>query len=194
MKAIVVTLIIGLLALPAFADQNPDIAFGLDSTDPPSQMNHLAEVPAASFNVYLVLSCFGEGGGTRGLGVLFERTFPGYKLGQTSLLGGLDMGDIEDDGWSLVAGADCVYPALGTDYVVAGYIEYLPTGPGTIQILPHPVSGQQVLDCNDLMDYFCIYANFGIVTAPPAPDDECFFCEPSAVEDATWGAIKSLYR
>ena len=194
MKRALFALMAVAFAVPAFAADNPDIVLGLDA-EPPMHVSYIEPAAYEEFNVYVVLSCFGGGGGTRGVGILFDRTFAAVKTGQTNLLGGLDMGDVEQDGWSLVAGAECVYPAPETNYVVAGYVSYLFLGgPGTITVLPHPVSGREVLDCNDIPDYFCVYSNFGVLEPAPEPEADCFFCEPSPVEDASWGAIKSLYR
>ena len=192
MKAVVsLMLAMAFVAGPAIAVDNPDIRVYLDS-DPPNEINEITPADNSTFSVYIVIDCFGEGGGTRGLGIVFDRTFGGVKLGQTSLLGGLDMGDIEDDGWTFVAGVDCVYPDVN-GMVVGGYIDYLYQGtPGTIQIVSHPVSGREVLDCNDLMDYFCIYKNFGVHDTAPAGEPGCD-CD-TAVEEHTWGAIKALYR
>ena len=194
-KALPLILITVLVAGPAFAAQNPDIRIGLDA-DPPNAINRIDPAMNDFFDVYVVLDCFGDGGGTRGVGMVFTRTFAGVKILQTNLLGGLQLGDVEDagpfGGWAIVAGVDCVYPDAN-DMVVAGAVNYLYLGaPGTITVLPNPVAGREVLDCDDDPDYYCIYSHFGVGADAPDPEEGCI-CD-NAVEASTWGAIKSLYR
>ena len=198
MKALLAALMIAAFAMTAFAGTNPDIRIYLD-VDPPFGVHEVHPEPGATFDVYVCLDCFGEGGGTRGTAFLLVRTFAGFKLSQTSLLGGLDFGDAETDpGWTLAAGADCVYPDAN-GVVCVGRLTYLYQGvAGTLDILPHgqdePGTGREVLDCDFASDFYCVYANLG-VSMPPNPGESGCDCEPpSPVEDATWGGIKSLYR
>jgi hypothetical protein len=190
MKRLLIAVAILALAVPAFAGQNPDIAIYL-TVDPGAFVHEVHPDPGLTFDVHVCLFNFGPGGGTRGTAFLLLRTFSGFKLAQASLLGGLDFGDAEVDGWTLAAGADCVYPV--NDIVCVGVITYLYQGvPGTLDILPHPGTGTEVLDCDFLSDYYCVHANLG-VSMPPNPGDPD--CPPvSPVEDATWGGIKALYR
>jgi hypothetical protein len=192
MKHLVIALMILGLASMAAAVQNPDIQIYLDAA-PPGYVHEVHPEPNATFDVYVCLDCFGPGGGTRGTAFLLVRTFAGYKLSQTALLGGLDFGDAEVDGWTIAAGANCVYP---DEYgvVCVGVITYLYLGvPGTLDIVGHPGTGNEVLDCDFLSDYFCVHANLG-VSVPPNPGDPGCECEEVPVEDSTWGEIKSLYR
>jgi len=198
MRALLAVLMIGAFAAAAFAGTNPDIRIYLD-VDPPVKVHEIHPDAGATFDVYVCLDCFGEGSGTRGTAFLLQRTFTGFKLSQTSLMGGLDFGDAETDpGWTLAAGADCIYPDANGVACIA-VIQYLyQGGPGTLNILPHglvePGTGREVLDCDFASDFYCIYANLG-VSVPPDPGDDGCVCEPaSPVEDATWGSIKSLYR
>jgi hypothetical protein len=198
MKRLLIVLAIVAFAATAFAGTNPDIRIYLDAM--PNQLVHEIHPDASTqFDVYVCLDCFGEGGGTRGTAFLLVRTFQGFKLSQTSLLGGLDFGDAETDpGWTLAAGADCVYPDAD-GVVCVGVINYLYLGvPGTLTLVPHglvePGTGREVLDCDFLSDYYCIYANLG-VSLPPEPGDPDCLCEPAnPVEDSSWGGIKALYR
>jgi hypothetical protein len=198
MKALLAVLMMAAVAATAFAGTNPDIRIALDA-DPPFGVHEISPGAGTTFNVYVVLDCFGEGGGTRGTAFLLVRTFSGFKLSQTSQLGGLDFGDAETDpGWTLASGADCVYPDVD-GIVIVGVIQYLYQGaPGTLDLLPHglvePGTGREALDCDFASDFYCIYANLG-VAMPPNPGDEDCLCEPaSPVENATWGEIKALYR
>lgn len=198
MKALLAVTMIAGLAVAAFGGTNPDIRIYLDA-EPPYGVHEVQPDSGATFDVYVCLDCFGEGSGTRGTAFLLERTFTGFKLAQTSMLGGLDFGDAETDpGWTLAAGADCVYPDVN-GIVVVGDVQYLyQGGPGTLDILPHglvePGTGREVLDCDFASDFYCIYANLGVGVAPNPGEADCI-CEPaSPVEAATWGSIKSLYR
>jgi hypothetical protein len=188
-------LLIALIAGAAFAAENPDIRIFLDA-DPPNLVHRVDPVASGTFDVYVVLDCFGNGsnGGTRGTAFLLVRTFQGFKLSQTSQLGGLDFGDAEIDGWTIAAGADCVYPDAD-GIVIVGIINYLYLGvPGTLDLMPHPGTGRSVLDCDFAEDdEFCVFANFGVGVDPNPGEGECT-CTPAPVEEETWGGIKGLYR
>jgi hypothetical protein len=193
MKANLAVLIVAALAVTALAGTNPDVRIYLD-VDPPFGVHEIHPNPGSTVDVYVCLDCLGEGSGVRGTAFLLERTFVGFKLAQTSLWPGLDFGDAEVDGWTM-AFDDCAFPDAD-GIVCIGVIQYLYQGPdpGTIDILPHPGTGAEVLDCDYASDYFCVAANLG-VSMPPNPGDPDCDCEPPApVEDATWGGIKSLYR
>jgi len=185
-----------LLTAPAMAGENPDIQIYLEA-DPPNFIHEVHPEPSATFDVYVCLTCFGPDGGTRGTAFLLTRTFGGFKLSQTSTMGGLDFGDAETDpGWTLAAGADCVYPDAA-DVVVVGVLQYLYTGPaGTLDILPHglvePGTGREVLDCNFDSDFYCIRAHLG-VSAPPNAGEGCE-CPSNPVNETTWGRLKAMYR
>jgi hypothetical protein len=194
MRALLAALMIVACAVTAFAGTNPDVRIYLD-VDPPFGVHEVHPNPGTTFDVYVCLDCLGAGSGTRGTAFLLERSFVGFKLSQTSLMGGLDFGDAEVDGWTLAAGSDCLYPDA-SGVVCVGVIQYLYQGPdpGTLDILPHPGTGREVLDCDFASDFYCVAANLG-VSMPPNPGESGCDCEPPApVEDATWGGIKSLYR
>jgi hypothetical protein len=194
--ATLVVTLIALLSIPAAAGQNPDIQIYLDA-DPPNFVHEVAPAASTTFDVYVCLTCFGPDGGTRGTAFLLQRTFGGFKLSQTSMLGGLDFGDAETDpGWTLAAGAECVYPDAA-DVVVVGVIQYLYLGPaGTLDVLPHglvePGTGREVLDCDFASDFYCIRAHLG-AGAPPNPGEECD-CPINPVNETTWGRLKAMYR
>jgi hypothetical protein len=205
MKKLLIVLLVLAFALPALADQNPYLAIFLDSDNDTgtAPVTQICPPPNAAFDVYVCFDRFGPagdgvGGGMLGAAFMFERTFGGFKLAQTNLLGGLDFGDVEAGGWAITAGANCVFPDA-TGIVIAASVSYLYLGvPGTITILAHPVDGPVGSDCDNLLDTWCVPStvshqfdgHFGVCMAPPSGD-----CEPiSPVEDATWGAIKSLYR
>lgn len=195
MKYALTLVVVALAFGSAFAGTNPDIRVYLDA-DPPNLVDRLDPAASESFVVSIVADCFGEGGGFRGTGILFSRTFSGFKLAQTAAQPGLDFGDVEvDPGWTL-AFTDCAMPDVN-EIVVVGTVEYLYLGaPGTIQILPHgdvePGTGREALDCNFESDFWCIAGNFGVGADAPPGEGGCDCDNP--VEEATWGAIKAFYR
>ena len=65
-------------------------------------------------------------------------------------------------------------------------------GSCSIEILDHDEYPRWVVDCDDPweIDEYCVYMNGSIGGAELPPGD----CEFTPVEDASWGAIKSLYR
>jgi hypothetical protein len=158
----------------SWAGQNPGICIYLDA-DPPNGVHRIEPQTSQTFDVYVCLKGFGWRGGTRGTAFLFERTFSGFKLAQESLLDGLDFGDVEVDGWTIAAGADCAYPPCAIEGIlVIARVTYLYLGvPGTLTLLPHPGTGRQTLDCdfND-DDLYCIRRNLGVWT-DPIPGEEC---------------------
>jgi hypothetical protein len=180
MRPALVLLSLFALVLSATAEQNPDIRIYLDA-DPPNGIHEIDPAPSTVFDVYVCLDSFGSGGGTRGTAFLFIRNFQAFKLGQTNLLGGLDFGDVEVDGWTAAAGADCVMPDPH-GIVVVGRVEYLfVDGTGTVTIVPHPGTGRAVLDCDFLEDDQYDIGPSLVVGSNP-------------VERVSWGAVKALYR
>jgi hypothetical protein len=166
------------VACPASAGTNPDVRIYLDA-DPPNYVHEVHPDASETFDVYVCLDCLGYGsyeGGVRGVAFKLVRTFYGFKLSQTGLLGGSDFGDAEVDGWTIAAGADCVYP--DEDFIiVVGMVRYLYTGyPGTLDLAPHPDTGRGVLDCLYYTDDYCIAANLG-VSVPPNPGDPYCYCD-----------------
>lgn len=191
--ALALVVIIAMTAGSAFAVGNPLVSIWLDA-DPPNAITSVTPDVGGFFTVTLVMECFGDDpvlSGTRGLGVLGVRTFSGIKLSQTSLLGGLDFGDFEVDGWTLVP-TDCIFPTNG--YVPMGEIQYLYQGaPGTLTLQPHPGSGRESLDCEfNFDDLYCIAGGLGVHDTAPGNTEECV-CD-SPVDAASWGLIKALYR
>lgn len=172
MRVILPIVMIAALAMPLAAEQNPNIHIYLDA-DPPNKLDRVDPIASETFDVYVCLDCFNSCGGTRGTAFLLERTFDGFKLSQNALLGGLDFGDAEVDGWTIAAGADCVMPdEFGI--VCVGVITYLYLGvPGTLDIVPHPGTGREVLDCCFLSDFYCVSGNLGVGMDPNPPEPDC---------------------
>ncbi len=194
MKHSLIAVIVIAVALPASAVQNPDIRIYLDA-DPPHFIHETCPTPNDVLDDFGCLDCFGSGGGTRGTVFRFIRTFGGIKIAQINLLGGLDLGDVDDiQGWSIVAGEDCVYPDEN-GIVVAARVSYLYTGPpGNLDLASSVTQPRKVLDCNNTEDdLFCILANLG-VCVPPNPGEVGCYCGEVPVKETSWGSIKALYR
>ena len=200
MKRLMIVVMVLAFAATAFADDNPSLAIFLDADlDTGNTVNEVCPLPNETVLVYVCFDQFGVGGGMLGAAFKFDRTFGGFKLAQTNMLGGLDFGDVEvAPGWAITAGADCQFPDAN-GVLVAASIQYLYLGTeGTITLLPHDVDGPVGADCQNLLDEWCVASidshglsgNFGFCMTPP--DGECI--PPVPVEDATWGSIKSLYR
>jgi hypothetical protein len=129
--------------------------------------------------------------GLSSIGFQFYRTFEGFKLSQTNLLGGPDFGDVEVDGWMLTSGEDCAEPDAD-DAIPLGEVVYLYFYPGLIELLPHPQSGYIFTYCNDDSDWW-VHSETddymaGLGMEPPSG------CTPTPVSDVTWGTVKAVFR
>jgi len=194
-------LVVALLATAALADQNPQLAIFLDADMDTGNdvVNEVCPLPNETVMVYVCFDQFGDNGGMLGAAFKFDRTFGGFKLAQTNMLGGLDFGDVEvAPGWAITAGVDCQFPDAN-GVLVAASVQYLYLGtPGVIQILPDDVDGHVGADCDNLLDDWCIASldshgaagNFGVCTTPA--DGDCV--PPVPVDDRSWGDIQALYR
>jgi hypothetical protein len=200
MKNVLIALVVLAVAATAYAGQNPNIAAYLVDNATGIGNNQVCPAVNGMFNVYLCFDRFGEGGGTIGCAFLWTRTFSGFRLSLTNLLGGLTIGDPEvAPGYAMLSASSLpVYPNAD-GIVVAATAMYMYIGtPGTLVLGPHGVDGAKVLDANGVADYFCVHSvlypgtsgHFGVCATPPDGD-----CEPeSAVESSSWGTIKALYR
>jgi hypothetical protein len=221
MKRALVVLMILALAAPAFGalGMNPGIRGFISfrpncptetyPTDP--YVHSVVWAGEKTYNAYFMLDCFGNTLpppdpallGCRG--VMFkwvtvpsDPSFPPdvmaalyYPTG-TQVIGGPDQ-----DKWVL-AWPDCWLATVcsnGTKIMKVFRQGYYCYNPLKITILPNAVDGKLVVDCLYGENQFCVLANGGIGIAPDPGDLGCN-CPPpqSAVESASWGSIKSLYR
>ncbi len=179
MRLFAAVLLVILLVTPVSADQNPGIMVLLSTVYPYGGFQIDPPEPDTIVDVYVILSCFDYEGGTRGVGVLFSRdpSLVMEVVEVTNFLGGYTFGAPEDpdEGLAFVAGSDCEYPY--DDLVVAGSVSYrYISGTGGIHIDPNPISGRQVLDCNNLSDDYCIGWGIGIGVEPPFYEPNCSSC------------------
>ncbi len=61
--------------------------------------------------------------------------------------------------------------------------------PGDVTIEDHPVCPRWIVACDQTLYVFCVHSHGGV--GKEALDGDCF---GNAVEDASWSAIKQLYR
>ena len=193
MKCVLISLMVLAMAVPAFAGENPNVrAFISFAPDCPDPYVHRTETLGGVVDIYVVLDCFGDGGGVRTLSCSFTTSgfgmafAPTYFLPAAQVIGGPD----HVDGW-VIASPECTYENECGVVVVLNQ-PYFVSGAGTVVLGPNPVDGQMVVDCNFDADLFCVLANGGLAMDGPAGDAGCICIVP--VEDATWGSIKSLYR
>lgn len=185
------------LAVPAFAGQNPQVrafvSFAPDCPDPYVHRVDPAYYPG-QVDVYLMLDCFGEGGGVRSVWFSWTTSEFGLALATTYLLpeatyvGGPDQASV----W-VVESLRCTRP---NECGVVAVLKqpYFATDPGTVVLGPHPIEGQVVVGCDSDPDLFCVLANGGIGVDPPPGDEDCLCEPPSPLEPSAWSSIKALYR
>ena len=193
-RVVLVALVVLLVAAPAMAGQNPNarvfMSFAPDCPDP--YVHTMAFGAAGIYDSYVMVDCFGEGGGIRTLA--FSMTTSGlmafasdYTVFDATAQG---TGGPDTDGW-LVGASVCVYPnECGVVTVVKQ--PFFMSGTGTMALGGSLVDGKMIVDCNFAADVFCVLSNGAIGDTPPAGDLDCICDVP--VEEQSWGSIKALYR
>ncbi len=172
MRALVICLVCLLFAVGAEAGDNPDVQIFLEFDN---GQNYIEPAELAQFSVYVCFENLGPGGGIAGATLKFNRTFSGFKLGQTAIPPGwISDGSLEDTGWLI--GGTCVMPEP-SGVVVVGRVDYMYTGtPGFIELLPHDTDGSQAADCSGGSDDWCVRStpsgHGGVWAAPPPGDCE----------------------
>ena len=209
MRRALVILAILAFAVPAVAGLNPGVRgfislAPLAATDP--YVHYVEYTGSKTYPVFFVIDCLGNTLPPPEPALLGARTvsfkwvtqwdntsYPSDPLAAVYYpVGSQVIGGPDQPQW-VIAWPGCEPPnALGFIRILRQ--SYLCYGPGTIQILPNLVDGKMVVDCLFDADQFCVLANGGIGKVPPPGDLECDCPEPTAVEDATWGGIKALYR
>jgi len=196
MKYLVAVVMVAVLAVPAFAGENPNarmfVSFDPDCVTGPYV--HRTETTDGLVDCYLVVDCLGVAvrsvslyWQTSGFGMAFAADYTVFHPTAQSPVGGPDNAA---QGW-LIAAPDAVVPNE-CDIVVIVKQPYFVSGAGTITILPSPVDGKQIVDSNFDEDFYCVLANGGLGQDPPPGDDPCECDTP--VEPESWGSIKALYR
>ncbi|MBD3348280.1 MAG: hypothetical protein GF400_03670 [Candidatus Eisenbacteria bacterium] len=196
MRVLVLTSLAVLMATAAFAGQNPNACMYFDF-DPPNRVFRADPATSTTQNGYLVMDCFGPGGGVTGVSLVLDFQCGGFVAGSAdvsvfhpsaqTVIGGPD--DLTN-GW-VVAAPECVYPDA-SGIVTIAMVPWFYTGPaGDVVLLASPADGKATVDCNNDLDLFCVYANAAMNQDPATPGDPgC----GTPVEAQTWGSIKALYR
>ena len=190
MKKLLLVAVVLLTTSGAFAGGNPDVVAYIDF-DPPNRVHEFTPVLYEQFSAYV---CFGdlEDGLTcvsYGINDLNSSGLVGVSTFM-NLLAGLWIGC---DTGSLVTGCTFFseFCLPGTDVCAARIDVFYLGGSFCIEILDHAWYPRQVCDCGDpvAFDTYCVLSN-GSVAGGACPEGDCW----TAVEDGTWGAMKSLYR
>jgi hypothetical protein len=218
MRRALVILAILAFAVPAFAGLNPGIRAFISFRPNCPTITYPADpyvfttawAGEKNYTAYFMLDCFGNtfvppdpallGARTVSFKWLATATDPSFPLEAfapvyyppgTQAIGGPDQSQ-----W-VIAWPDCYLATLcsnGTKIMKVFQLKYYAYNPYYIDILPNAVDGKMVVDCLFGADQFCVLSNGGVGVTPHAADPNCLCPTPSAVENATWGSIKSLYR
>ena len=185
MKRLIVVALMLAVAIPAMAGDNPNAAVYL-TFDSAGEVFRFDPTPFQPADLFLCMKNVENGFISTTLAIV-EDAGVTTGIGWASLLpGGLTLGP-----WDVgvtITSSSCV---AGEIVVVASGNAYYMGNPGQIVIIDHPDYPRWVVDCQDAIDYYCHMSNVGVLMDPvPTGED----CEVVAVEDATWGGIKALYR
>jgi len=196
MKQLLAICLVLTFAVAATAGLNPDV-YAYISFDPAGDetVNTVAPPAFSTVDAYFCLGCIEEGMTT--VSFMLNNALadcPGVMATQSFvnlMPGNLAIGDAFTTGVT-IASTEC----MTMDPVIVGYGTYFYLGGMCcIEILDHPDYPRWVVDCQDpgQVDYYCLFGH-GSVGGAVCPDGEACECGGVAVEDATWGGIKALYR
>jgi hypothetical protein len=180
--------ILALLATTALAGDNPNCKVFVDF-DPPHKVHRIDPVPYTTVDAY-----FGVTGVSRFVGLsvrvavdhgaLLTVAYNAFCPGGIPII-------IDDPEEGMVFSCpDCIdgpeYYFLIMNFLYVG-------GDGDIIIADHPLYPREVYDCQSPpgVDYYCVWRHGGVWKAPEPGDPDC---EPTAVENESWGTLKALYR
>jgi hypothetical protein len=198
-RVLVALMFVALVAVPAFAGTNPHVRAFI-TFDPVGHVYSSMPAVGTIVNFYLAFDCYGQGGGLTGVSLVLDIQAGGFVAGAADytvfhpaaqcVIGGPDV----LTGW-VIAAPECVHPPVSGIITVAKVPFYYLSPAGNLVILPSPVDGKATVDCNNDLDFFCVLSNGAIGMLPTVPGDpNCVCAPPSAVDDASWGTIKALYR
>ena len=185
MKRLLVVALMLAVAIPAFAGGNPFVTAYV-TFDAGTEVDRLDPTPYTLGNAYICLKNIDAGFTTVSLMTVVDAGLSISTSWASLLPGGLVIGAF-DTGVTL-ASTDCM---LG-EFVCIAEGSFVWTGTaGMIAVVDHPEYPRWVVDCIGDTDVYCL-ANNAAVFMDPVPTGED--CEPSPVEESTWGGIKALYR
>ena len=198
-SAIAVVLLLT-VALASPAGRNPHVRAYI-TVDPDEYVHcYPAAASGTIVNTYLCFDCVNypiSDAGLSGVSLVLDYQCGGFAAGPADVTlfhpdaetvsGGPD--DLED-GWVITA-PECVRPDESGIVCVALIPWFYMSPPGEILILPHPVDGKAVVDCNGYMDSFCVLSHGALgqeLETWGDPDCDCDFpftevlCEPQGGE------------
>ncbi len=185
MRTLLTTLMVVAIAATAFAGGNPNITMYV-TFDPGAEVARLDPTPYTLGNAYICLKEIDAGFTTVSLAVAVDAGMSISTSWATLLPGGLVIGAF-DTGVTL-ASTDCM---LGESVCIAeGSFVWTGT-PGQITVFDHPEYPRMVVDCIGDTDVYCLASNAAVFMDPTPTGEDC---EPTAVENSSWGNIKALYR
>jgi hypothetical protein len=215
MKYVLIALAVAAMCVPAFAGYNPSakVFVHIEADASPDAVDNFTvvnEIPTptafTSYYAYIGLTEIGlidgspppADNGFTTVSFLINDIMSQYPgvVGTQSFVnllpGNLGIGDAFVNGIT-IASTECMLAPF--QYI--GYVQvfYLTAGGAcTIEVLDHVDYPRWVVDCQEpgLVDFYCVWKNGALGMAAPTGDSSCEADTP--VEDATWGAIKALYR
>jgi hypothetical protein len=181
--------LVALIILQGFALANP-IAIDLYGTFDPNGYEHEYSYPVAGqpLTVYIAAETWQVGGLTlASFDLSIVPSEAAYIVGFTSYSPIVTIDGGVDTGYT-VHMSECVEDSP----FVMGYAQILYMSPCQMEILPHPVNGNLLVDCSVPPEEaeYCYVQGVGLGMAQPSPSDLC----GNPAEERTWGAMKALYR
>jgi hypothetical protein len=190
MRTLAALLLIGLLAAPALAGDNPNVRAYIDF-DPPNYVHCYQPMPYETFNAYFMLDCIP--GGIAAVSFLLSDVMaecPGSFAPPTFvnlLPGDIMIGNPFVPPGATIASTMCMYD----DPLIVGYVSlfYLGVGDCCIQVMDHWDFPRWVVDCQDpsQVDYYCVLSHGEIcqlgcpcgICPPGDPDCDCEPAQPN---------------
>jgi len=193
MRTLLVAAALAVCCLQAFAAANPDCQVCVDFSGTASSWADVqSRIDPELYDVvdaYLCIYGINEFVGIC-LAVGVSSEIQCAALGYTSLLPDSHVWGPWEEGTYLCSPV-CLYDRFL--YFARVSFVYL-GGSGDIMILDHQEYPRWVLDCSSPaeVDYYCVWMHGGVGKPALEGDEDCYPVVP--VEDASWGAVKSLYR
>ena len=195
MNRLLVLGLVVLLACTAYAGGNPDARIYLDF-DPPNYVHEFTPTIYTEFSVFVCLDQLGQGMTTVSFRLTnLQEEYPGMFPPPSiwSLLpGGLPIWwSVWDEPGATFVSSECM--GAGGEPLPVAEIRLFSLGySACLEILDHTEYTRWVVDCSEPgeVDQYCVLAH-GSIGGEPCPDGDC---DSVAVQGASWGSIKSLYR
>lgn len=199
-RSFLALLMVAVFVIPAIAGQNPDIRCYVDY-DPPNYVHRADPTIGVPTEAYIVLDGFGSCDPGVGMTAISIKITPdagiaSFIIYECLLTDCLAIGAWENG--TTVSATECMVcdGSTGPEYpgiVLVAKMTIFPTGvAGDILIEDHPDFPRWVVDCQTPVpevDLYCVLYHGALYKDAVQGD-----CQISAVEESSWGTIKSLYR